>query len=107
MFVTGGGCSGFQYGFAFDEACGDDEPPNIVVYARIFWRHEICETEILPWQIRPKFRFVILLAKKVEFGQHSGPIIVRVKLDVVPYGVCGIEPEYGLGGEQFLLYDTI
>jgi len=25
VFVTGGGCSGFQYGFAFDEAMADDD----------------------------------------------------------------------------------
>lgn len=25
VFVTGGGCSGFQYGFAFDEAFADDD----------------------------------------------------------------------------------
>ena len=25
VFVTGGGCSGFQYGFAFDEAHGDED----------------------------------------------------------------------------------
>lgn len=25
VFVTGGGCSGFQYGFAFDEAYGEDD----------------------------------------------------------------------------------
>lgn len=25
VFVTGGGCSGFQYGFTFDEAVGDDD----------------------------------------------------------------------------------
>jgi iron-sulfur cluster insertion protein len=25
VFVTGGGCSGFQYGFSFDEAVGDDD----------------------------------------------------------------------------------
>lgn len=25
VFVTGGGCSGFQYGFAFDEAFGEDD----------------------------------------------------------------------------------
>ncbi len=25
VFVTGGGCSGFQYGFAFDEACAEDD----------------------------------------------------------------------------------
>jgi iron-sulfur cluster insertion protein len=24
-YVTGGGCSGFQYGFTFDEAAGDDD----------------------------------------------------------------------------------
>ena len=24
-FVTGGGCSGFQYGFTFDEAASDDD----------------------------------------------------------------------------------
>ncbi|SMF02393.1 iron-sulfur cluster insertion protein [Alteromonadaceae bacterium Bs31] len=25
VYVTGGGCSGFQYGFAFDEHCGEDD----------------------------------------------------------------------------------
>jgi iron-sulfur cluster insertion protein len=25
VFVTGGGCSGFQYGFAFDEAVNEDD----------------------------------------------------------------------------------
>ena len=25
VFVTGGGCSGFQYGFTFDELCADDD----------------------------------------------------------------------------------
>ena len=25
VFVTGGGCSGFQYGFTFDEAKSDDD----------------------------------------------------------------------------------
>lgn len=25
VFVTGGGCSGFQYGFAFDEGCAEDD----------------------------------------------------------------------------------
>jgi iron-sulfur cluster insertion protein len=25
VFITGGGCSGFSYGFAFDEATGDDD----------------------------------------------------------------------------------
>ena len=25
VFVTGGGCSGFQYGFTFDEEAGDDD----------------------------------------------------------------------------------
>jgi iron-sulfur cluster insertion protein len=25
VFVSGGGCSGFQYGFAFDEAVNDDD----------------------------------------------------------------------------------
>ena len=25
VFVTGGGCSGFQYGFTFDEICNEDD----------------------------------------------------------------------------------
>ncbi len=25
VYITGGGCSGFQYGFTFDEASGDDD----------------------------------------------------------------------------------
>jgi iron-sulfur cluster insertion protein len=27
VFVTGGGCSGFQYGFTFEEAVNDDDTP--------------------------------------------------------------------------------
>lgn len=27
VFVTGGGCSGFQYGFTFDEAQAEDDTP--------------------------------------------------------------------------------
>lgn len=27
VFVTGGGCSGFQYGFTFDEIVNDDDSP--------------------------------------------------------------------------------
>lgn len=27
VFVTGGGCSGFQYGFTFDEIVNDDDTP--------------------------------------------------------------------------------
>ena len=27
VFVQGGGCSGFQYGFTFDEAVNDDDTP--------------------------------------------------------------------------------
>jgi iron-sulfur cluster insertion protein len=27
VFVTGGGCSGFQYGFTFEEAASDDDTP--------------------------------------------------------------------------------
>lgn len=25
VFISGGGCSGFQYGFTFDEECADDD----------------------------------------------------------------------------------
>ena len=31
VFVTGGGCSGFQYGFTFDEAVNDDDTQSIVL----------------------------------------------------------------------------
>jgi len=27
VYVTGGGCSGFQYGFTFDESMADDDTP--------------------------------------------------------------------------------
>lgn len=39
IFVTGGGCSGFQYGFAFDDECKEDDvtvdkgPVQVVVDA--------------------------------------------------------------------------
>ena len=29
VFVTGGGCSGFQYGFTFDEIAADDDTPIV------------------------------------------------------------------------------
>src|SRR5215475_10333442 len=31
VFVTGGGCSGFQYGFTFDEAVNDDDVTMVIV----------------------------------------------------------------------------
>ena len=31
VYVTGGGCSGFQYGFSFDEAANDDD--TVVTHA--------------------------------------------------------------------------
>jgi len=30
VFVQGGGCSGFQYGFTFDEEAGDDDTRGVV-----------------------------------------------------------------------------
>ena len=29
VFVTGGGCSGFQYGFTFEESVNDDDTPMV------------------------------------------------------------------------------
>jgi iron-sulfur cluster insertion protein len=29
VFVTGGGCSGFQYGFTFDESASEDDTPMV------------------------------------------------------------------------------
>ena len=29
VFVTGGGCSGFQYGFTFDESVSEDDTPMV------------------------------------------------------------------------------
>ena len=29
VFVTGGGCSGFQYGFTFDEVMNEDDTPMV------------------------------------------------------------------------------
>src|SRR4249920_2735485 len=29
VFVTGGGCSGFQYGFTFDESINQDDTPMV------------------------------------------------------------------------------
>lgn len=29
VFVTGGGCSGFQYGFTFDEVVNEDDTPMV------------------------------------------------------------------------------
>lgn len=37
VFVTGGGCSGFQYGFTFDETISDDD----TVVSRSLPEHEV------------------------------------------------------------------
>ncbi len=31
VYITGGGCSGFQYGFTFDESVNEGIPPSKIV----------------------------------------------------------------------------
>ena len=37
VYITGGGCSGFQYGFSFDEAVSEDR--FRLLHATVFQRH--------------------------------------------------------------------
>ena len=46
VFITGGGCSGFQYGFSFDEAANEDDFEIIKVFTPKLDDHHLASTEI-------------------------------------------------------------
>ena len=71
VFITGGGCSGFQYGFTFDEEINDDD---LVIKKRVKFpttadeeQHEVGEYEEQEQQDEKVFD-----AANDEEEQHSG-----------------------------------
>ena len=47
VFVTGGGCSGFQYGFTFDEEVNEEPHPHVEVAFGFFITN--CAPSRLSW----------------------------------------------------------
>jgi len=46
VFITGGGCSGFQYGFSFDEAANEDDFEIAKAFTPKMNDHKLVPTEI-------------------------------------------------------------
>lgn len=87
VYITGGGCSGFQYGFTFDENINSDDT---VIEKIISKKAANDENE----------------EEKDDGGSSSGTVVVKLLLDPMSYQyLVGAEIDYksDLNGEQFII----
>lgn len=85
VYITGGGCSGFQYGFTFDENTNSDD----TVIEKIIHKKAANDAK-----------------KEDEEGDGSGTVTVKLLLDPMSYQyLVGAEIDYksDLNGEQFII----
>lgn len=83
VYITGGGCSGFQYGFTFDEKTNPDD----TVIEKIIEKKAAND-------------------EKEDEGGDSGTVVVKLLLDPMSYQyLVGAEIDYksDLNGEQFII----
>lgn len=87
VYITGGGCSGFQYGFTFDE----NQNPDDMVIEKI---------------IHKKAANDAVSEEEEDEEGGSGTVIVKLVLDPMSYQyLAGAEIDYksDLDGEQFII----
>lgn len=87
VFVTGGGCSGFQYGFTFDENINDDDT---VVEKHVCVKAKDGEED----------------EESGEGGESGGEMVVKLLIDPMSYQyLVGAEIDYkeDLNGAQFVI----
>lgn len=81
VFITGGGCSGFQYGFTFDDTINDDD---IVI------RKEISASE----------------KEDADGGEGSGSVTVKLLVDTMSFQYlkgATIDYREDINGAQFVI----
>lgn len=88
VYITGGGCSGFQYGFTFEEAINPDDT-------------------VIEKAIQQKAANDSTMEKEEdEDGDGSGTVIVKLLVDPMSFQyLAGSEIDYksDLNGEQFII----
>lgn len=94
VYITGGGCSGFQYGFTFDEVVNADDtiiakqiPPAAAGAQAVAGTPEVAEDD-------------------GEAGEGGGTVVVQLLVDPTSFQyLAGAEIDYkvGLEGEQFII----
>ncbi len=88
VYITGGGCSGFQYGFTFDENSNPDDT-------------------VIEKSVRKKAANDAVKNDEEEEGDgDSGTVVVKLLLDPMSFQyLVGAEIDYksDLNGEQFII----
>lgn len=110
VFITGGGCSGFQYGFTFDETVNDDDtliekwliddPFWLAIAVNIFQQ----QTSMSNNQLQGLCLLLVLLARQNDKGNIATRVILLVDAMSFQY-LMGAKIDYREDGNgaQFVI----